>query len=529
MNSTAQVEEGVPPELRNYVRTVIQRRWWLIISAVTFWGGALVLSLLVPAKYKSETTVLIEQEGSSGQDAAPGINDLQQRLQSLEEQTLSRPRLAQLINEFHLYGNVSSQLASDDAVRKMKSDITVQVTRSNGGGEISAFKIGYSAPAAELAQRVTARLASLFIQDSLASRQRLAEQTLSFLEAQLDEAHKDLDKQDGLLRDFRSRNLGELPEQKASNAQTLLELQGRLQAAREGLNRAERQKVYLSGVLGWSLGPASSATGAGDASAANAPPPDEYLAKMKSDLADLKARYTEHHPDVVRLEDEIAHREQATSARATNAGGVKTGQAGGTTEVFRSQGTVSQVSQLQSEFKANEQEIPIRRKEVTQLEAEVSQYEARLNVSPLREQQLAALTRNYEQARIRYESLLGKKQQSEMATDLSKTQQGQIFQQVDPPTSPQKPYSPNRFKFTALGLLLGLVVGGGAIAIKETVDARICGEDDLSRWVKIEVIATIPPLTTRAEKKRQALWRGVEIAVASVLVVVVPVFTIMAS
>ena len=528
MNPTEQIEESIPPLWRNYAKIAIRRRWWLIISAFVFWAGALVLSLIVPPKYKSETTVLIEQPSASGQGETSGVTSVQQRLQSLTEQTLSRPRLLQLIEEFHLYGDVPGQIVSDGAVQQMRADITVEVTRSTSSGEISAFKIGYSSPAPEPAQKVTARLASLFIQDSLASQQGLAEQTTTFLEGQLEEARKDLEAQDRLLGDFRSRSLGELPEQRASNAQVLLELQGSLQSAKESLNRAEKQKLYLGTLLGWSVVPPSNTTGTGDVSVTASTPRDEQLEKMKSDLSNLRARYTERHPDVVHLKEEIAKVEQMNSRMAAAAANAKTGHPGGAPETPRTQGTVTQLSQLQSEFKANELEIANRKKEISQLEGQISQYEARLNASPLREQQLAEFTRNDEQARARYESLLAKKQQSEMAKDLSQRQQNQIFQQVDPPTSPQRPYFPNRLKFIAIGFFLGIVVGFVAIAIKETVDARIYGEDDLSQWVKVPVIATIPPLTTKAEKKRQARRLGFEIAVALVLTMLVPVLTIMA-
>src|SRR5215472_5794128 len=209
MNPTEQIEQSVPPPLRHYSKIAIRRRWWLILSTFVFWGGALVLSLIVTPKYKSETTVLIDQPGASVQDVPSGVSGLQQRLQSLTEQTLSRPRLRQLIEEFHLYGNQPGQTVFDGSVQQMRADITVEVTRSMSSGEVSAFKIAYSAPTSELAQKVTARLASLFIQDSLAKQQGLAEQTTSFLEGQLEEARKDLEAQDILLRDFRSKSLGE--------------------------------------------------------------------------------------------------------------------------------------------------------------------------------------------------------------------------------------------------------------------------------------------------------------------------------
>lgn len=525
MNSAEQMEEAVTTGWHSYVQMGIRRRWWLVISAVLFWAGALITSLIVSPRYRSETLVLIGQEGAPAQYVAPNVSDLQQRLQSLAEQTLSRPRLAQLIQEFHLYGNVPGQIISDDAIKAMRTNITVELTKSNSGTDISGFKISYSAPTAEKAQKVTASLASLFIQDSIAGQQRLTQQTTSFLEDQLENARNDLEKQDNLLRDFRNKNVGELPEQNASNAQILAELQEHLRSARDLLYQAEKQKLYLGSLLGWSVDPAANPAAEGDT---NAPTDaDEQIDKMRADLSKLKGTYTQKHPDVIHLEEQIATAEQLKRQAERHPRAAESAPSSVPPEVLRQRAT-SKVSQLQSEFKANELEMTNRQKEIKELESQIAQYQARLNLSPIREQQLAEVTRNDEQARTRYESLLTKKQQSQMASDLSKTQQGQVFQEIDPPTLPQKPDWPNRLKFSAVGLLLGILVGLLAIVIKEAVDPRIYSEEDLSRCATLQVLATIPPLPTRTEKRRQSRLRQIEIITASIMAALVPALTLLA-
>ncbi|HLW53531.1 MAG TPA: Wzz/FepE/Etk N-terminal domain-containing protein [Candidatus Angelobacter sp.] len=525
MNSAEQIQEEVPTGWRFYLDVGIRRRWWLAIPAIIFWAAGLTLSLVLSAKYKSETLVLIGQEGAPAEYVMPNVSDFQQRLQSLTEQTLSRPRLVQLIKQFHLYGYTPGQIVSDDAVKAMRADISVELTRSNDRGNISAFKIAYSASSPEQAQKITASLASLFMQDSLASQQQLAEQTTSFLESQLQDARKELEKQDNLMHDFKSRNQGDLPEQRATNAQILSGLEERLQSARESLNQADKQQLYLGSLLGWSVDPKGNATAAGDASVPTSTSLDEEIDERKAELADLSAHYTQRYPDIVHLKERIASAEKLKREMASNAGATRAAGAPGTS---RSQPAVSQVSQLQSEFKANELEITNRKKEIRHLEDQISQYQARLNLTPTTEQQLAELTRNDDQARAHYESLLAKKQQSAMATDLSKTQQSQIFQQVDPPTLPQKPYWPNRLKLSGMGLLLGILAGLLAITVKETVDARIYSEDDLIRWVAVPVIATVPPLITSAEENNRLRRRRLEIAIASALVMLVPALTLVA-
>lgn len=526
MNVPEHIEEGAPAGWRYYLKAGIRGRWWLMISAVLFWAAALTLSLVLPAKYKSETLVLVEQDAIPAQYVTPNVSvGLQQRLQTMTEQTLSRARLVQIIGEFHLYGSAPGQSVAETIVKRMRDDISVELIRSNDRGEISAFKIIYSGPTPELAQKVTARLASLFINDSLASQQRLSENTTSFLGSQLDEARKDLDRQESRLREFRSKNLGELPEQMQSNMQILSGLQGRLQAATESLHQAEQQRLYLGSLIGWSNNEANAA--GRDSAAGTSTPLDDQIAKMKSDLANLSARYTPRHPDVIHLKEEIASAEKVKRQTEGSAHSTPGKHPAGAADIQARPNALSPVAQLQSQFKANELEIKNRKEEIKDLEAQIGQYQARLNLTPIKEQQLAEVTRNHDQSRSYYESLLAKKLQSEMANELSKQQQNGRFRMIDPPSLPQHPYWPNRLKFSAIGLFAGLMIGLVAISVKETIDAKIHSEDDLTNWAAtLPVLATVPPLTTPAERKQQTWRRGIEIAIASLLVALVPAITI---
>jgi len=121
---------------------------------------------------------------------------------------------------------------------------------------------------------------------------------------------------------------------------------------------------------------------------------------------------------------------------------------------------------------------------------------------------LADITRDYDQSRANYESLLAKKNQSEMATNLERQQQGETFRMIDPPSLPSKPYSPNRFKLACIalfaGLMLGLVCAGGT----EFLDDRVHSEAALKKLLPVEVIAEIPRVVTVTDEKSstRATW-----------------------
>ena len=139
-------------------------------------------------------------------------------------------------------------------------------------------------------------------------------------------------------------------------------------------------------------------------------------------------------------------------------------------------------------------------------------------MAPVMEQQYADITRDYDQSKTDYEALLAKKNQSEMSTDLEKTQQGEHFRMLDPPNLPVKPYKPNRLMLCGAGLAVGLVLGGGFAFGLEKLSGKIYSEREIKKLVPFEVIAEIPTIESAAEQSsdRRSTW----IAAAAAVVVV---------
>jgi hypothetical protein len=174
--------------------------------------------------------------------------------------------------------------------------------------------------------------------------------------------------------------------------------------------------------------------------------------------------------------------------------------------------------EMESQLKANRLEISNREAEIKDEQNKINQYQARLNMAPVMEQQYADITRDYDQSKTDYEALLAKKNQSEMSTDLEKTQQGERFSMLDPPNLPVRPYKPNRLMLFGAGLAVGLVLGGGFAFGQEKLGGKVYSEREIKRLVPFDVIAEIPPIETLAEQssKRRGAW----IAGATAVVIV---------
>src|SRR3954451_12247753 len=94
---------------------------WLLV-----WG----VSWVLPARYRSGTLILVEQPTMPKDYVTPNINDdLQERLQSITQQILSRTRLLHIIDQFGLYHGGKQHMTPDEQVELMRKDIEIELVR----------------------------------------------------------------------------------------------------------------------------------------------------------------------------------------------------------------------------------------------------------------------------------------------------------------------------------------------------------------------------------------------------------------
>ena len=293
-----------------YLLGVVRRRHLhflipLFLGWIVVWGASWVL----PPRYKSATMILVEQPTMPTNYVMPNINDdLQGRLQTITQQILSRTRLLQIIDQFNLYPDSRGKRSPDDKVASMRKDIDVELVRSPGN-QITAFNVYYSSADPIVAQQVTGEITKLFINENLEVRQHQSEDTTSFLESQLASARNSLFEQEEKIRQFKSSHVGEMPAQLASNLQILGGLQSQLQNAEDSLNAARQQHVYLQTQLEQYRSLQGSAKSGSDTSI-GLPAIERELEKLKAQLADLSSHYTDRHPDVRKLKQQIAKTEK---------------------------------------------------------------------------------------------------------------------------------------------------------------------------------------------------------------------------
>ncbi len=501
-------------EIKGIVR---RRRWQFLVPFFCGWALVWGASWLIPSTYRSGTLILVEQPSVPEKYVVSNIDsDIQQQLDSITQQILSRTRLLRIIDHLGLYAQDRKRKSPDELVEKMRKDIEIQLSHGDDK-KLSAFNIYYASRDPKMAQLATAELANLFITENLEQRERRSESTTNFLEDQVDQARAKLAEQEARVRVFKDQHLGELPTQTQSNLQILAGLQNQVQANQDSLNRAKQQNTYLESLINQyrSMDRGSKPTEGGQVGLAEV---DKELDQLKAQLADLTSHYTDKHPDVRKTKEQIARTEQMRARIVADMNSPASNSNPEPVAPTPLDPKSAPLLELESQLKANRLEIANREAEIKDEENKILQYQGRLNMAPVMEQQFADITRDYDQSKADYESLLKKKNESEMSTDLEKTQQGEHFRMLDPPNFPVRPYKPNRLLLCGAGLAVGLVLGGGFAFGQEKLSGKIYSELEIKKLVPFDVIAEIPPIESLEEQSSHR--RGAWFAGAAAVVIV---------
>ena len=505
-------QEATQFDFERYLDIVRRRHIHFLVPVFFGWLLVWSLSWILPTRYTSSTLILVEQPTMPESYVAPNVNEnLQDRLQSISQQILSRTRLLTITDKLHLFEGNKAPASAEEKVEAMRKAIRVDLVQGRNN-EITAFRVAFSAHDPLVAQKVTNELTQLFINENLKVRQEQSEGTTRFIESQLDDARAALAAQEAKVREFQGVHQGALPTQQTSNLQILAGLQGQLQNEQDSLNTARQQRVYFQSLIEQYKN--IHATGRSvDGSPSEVTALDQELAKLRSQLTDLSSRYTDSYPDVQKVKAQIARTEkQRQDLIATPK----------TSSRQASDSESAPLLQLQGQLQANQVEIANRERAIAGLEARINEYQGRLNAQPAIEQQLAELNRGYEQSKANYDDLLKKKNQSAMATSMEQMQQGERFTMLDPPSLPTKPEFPNRLKFCIVGVAAGIGLGCLVVFLFEFLDDRLHSEKEIKSLLSMQVMSEIPEVQSPSDllrQKKRLAWGWALTAVVCVVIV----------
>jgi len=502
--------------LQNYIKIGLRRKWYIIIpfalSVVIFFGAYKYL----PKTYRASTLILVQAQKVPESYVRPTLTEsVAERLNNISHEILSRTRLERVIKEFDLYQGMVNKLHMEEIVDMMKTKIEVRVQRQN------AFSISFEGTEPGTVMQVTNKLASMFIEENLRFRESRVEGTAEFIGKELQTMESNLKKRENAVRQYKEKNMGELPGQLEANLRILDRLHQQFKTISDNLTAAEDRTVLLQSqiekVMDRQSEIGSSATKSltqGENIHLERGPEDPLVAQLnalKRDLANAESKYTGSHPEVVDLkrkivaleprvkkqEEERERRLRALRGRQQEMIADNNSQA---PSPLLDPATERLITQYKAQFIDTQSEARRLKEEMGNLKEQIALYQRRIEETPKREQEMVQLNRDYDILKLYYQSLVDKKFQSQMAENLERKQQGEQFRILDLARLPEKPFKPNRNNLLIMGGLFGLAIGLGLAWFRESMDPSFYEVSDLETYLELPVLATILNLSEEEKK-----------------------------
>jgi protein tyrosine kinase modulator len=478
----------------------MKRLWVILVPFVLGTLAGAVIYVQTPERYRSETLIMvIPQRVPETYVKSTVTATVADRLTSINEQILSRSRLERIVTDFDLYPTLRRGGIMEDVIATMRKDIHVDPPTE----ENNSFRVSYTSNSAATAQKVTERLASLYIEENLRDRNSLAENTSLFLESQLEDAQRRLREHEKKLEQYQKSYAGQLPQQLQGNLQAISNAQMQLTAVGESINRARERRLLLERQLGDAESlPASMVLNSDPSQRSSA----QQLEAARQTLEAMRLRYTPDHPDIKTAERTIKELQAKVDQEARLAR-ENPNKPVSPTEVARQR----QIRELKDQMADIDRQIGNSEEESRKLKATISDYQSRIDILPTRESELVELTRDYDTLKRTYDSLLMKREDSKLAANLERGQIGEQFRILDPASMPERPSNQKeRLAFGLGGCFGGLALGLLLVGFLEYRDASLKTEGDVMRVLSLPVLALVPIMGPQAEPRPQhrSRWRS---------------------
>jgi polysaccharide chain length determinant protein (PEP-CTERM system associated) len=505
-------ENGSTLKPDQLVDIALKYRWFLIVPFCLAMILGMYFAVILPKIYQSSTLILVQPQRVPENYVQSLVEtDIGDRIDGLSNQILSRTNLERIINEFKLFEGPEYKTKNMEyKVKNIRERIDVEVM-TDSHRHSDAFTISFKGQDPERVMNVVNSLASNFINENLKMRESAVIGTSVFLEDELTAMRIRLEKVEESLKEYRKTYMGELPEQLESNLRILERLQDQLEEQQQRLSQAKIQLASLQNTS-QNRAPIDSGTDSPNYNRQHYSRQPATLGDLYSQLNEMRTRYTERHPDIVRLKEQIAEIEAERKAddKEQQAHLLDRLSPEQRTELFEIKG---EIASLESDVKETKKQILTYRK--------------RVEDTPKREQELLSLRRDYQNIQTNYDSLLQRKLESEIAVNMERKQKGEQFKIIDPARLSTTPIEPDMRKLFLIFTGLGLGAGGGIIFLLEFLSTSFKNPDEVEKELELPVLGTIPQIIQPSAQRWRRIEYGLSICSAVFALVLLGSFAVM--
>ena len=467
----------------DYVSAFNRRKWWFIIPVALSLVVGLALVWILPRTYESTATIGVATPSVSANMVGASTQERAERTRAIAQQLRSRPVLERVAR---LEALDQSQ-SIDAAVAQLQRSLGIAFSSSAIKGtltpdqraQLDSYEITYTPGSPDESQRILNRVAQVFVEENTRSRESRAQDTSEFIASQLRASEERLNALEARLRASKEAYMGRLPEQTGANLQMVEGLQRQLESSatatrgeQDRLSMIERQIEAMQ--QGVDAGPISRGTAMLSTQG--------RIIQLRSELAEARLSFTEKHPEVVRLKDELATAEKAAAAERELP----------SKDRVTVLNTNPEYRQLVKDRDAARMRIAELQRQQRAAQGAISQYRARVEAAPRVEQEMLSLKREYDLEREAYGKLKERRQAAVINEELQRSEGAEQFSVLVPASYPSSPSKPKPLRVLLMAIAAGFVLGGAGVMGREYLDRSVHDARGLRDEFELPVLAEIP-------------------------------------
>lgn len=468
--------------VRSALRGMWTYRWWGLVTAVLVGAGGTAAVMSIPNKYEASARVYVDTQSilkplMSGLAVQPNID---QQISMMSRTLLSRPNVERVTRMADLDLRAATPQQREALIDELMKDI-----RFSAAGGLNLYTLRYPSAEPERARKVVQALLSIFVESNLGDKRRDSEQARRFIDEQIKVYEQRLVEAENRLKEFKIRNITQMPHIGADSVARTGDLQNQFAQARMELSQAENARDELKKQL--SVEPQQvpddrpmfelpAASGTGTVAVPQRSEYDDRIELQRKRLDELLLRYTEQHPDVIgtrRVIEQLesARNEDRKAAAAKAEAAAKAAQAQNPSAPRRQPGMMPNpvYQQLRVSLAETEATVASLRARARELDSRIAQVRANAANVPRLEAELKQLDRDYDVTKRNYDQLLARRESAQLAGEMEASASVAEFRVIDPPRVSPNPVFPNRPLLLAGVLLLSIGAGMAVAFLRDQV------------------------------------------------------------
>ena len=490
------MEQGEDPSLSEYISLVWKKKWLFLIVACLVFAIGIFAILTIPIIYRSTGIVQVEQQEIPEQWVNSTVSTAAaDRIQAIGQRVLTTSNLSAIIKKFDLRSSYSNSATLDELIAETRSNFSVEPIQSSSQRGVIAFRISYDSESPEVALNVANELVDLYLTENLRSRKQSVTDTRRFLEEEADRIELQLAEIEDKISSFKKNHQGALPEFQNVNLSAYERVEQQIGTIDRTLQSLEERRTVLEASLDSTLRLLT--IDSNDlTSQTETDPVVARLQELRPEYVRLKTRYSEAHPDVVKIVREISSLEQQIAEKQEE----ETSEEDGNTVAPLEDTTLIR---LRNDLNAALIEQRSLRQRRGELVTKLDELEKKINKSPEVEQEYRALNRDYENLQTKYNDIRNKQNSARVSESLEAEQKSERFTLIEPPRLATFPHSPNHKKMFLLAVGAAFISGLGSVLGLNFIDSRVRNISSVGAITKVPVLTTVGYIESPIDRRRR--------------------------